>query len=155
MSRRRSWCVACVPNHARSRRTPGRRSRRPSDRVPRAPPRSARLRFMGDTDTMELFFEQLNGGSREGAVALMDERIEMRIHVGENARTLRGLDQVSGWFLRADAGLKMIPGAVQDMGNTYQADLLVVRPGAESQHLDAAFRVEAGKITSINLAPRR
>ena len=110
---------------------------------------------MGATDTMELFFEQLNGGSREGAVALMDERIEMRIHVGENARTLRGLDQVSGWFLRAAAGLKMIPGAVQDMGNTYQADLLVVRPGAESQHLDAAFRVEAGKITSINLTPRR
>jgi hypothetical protein len=110
---------------------------------------------MGATDTMELFFEQLNGGAREGAVALMDERIEMRIHVGENARTLRGLDQVSGWFLRADAGLKMIPGAVQDMGNTYQADLLVVRPGAESQHLDAAFRVEAGKITSINLTPRR
>jgi hypothetical protein len=110
---------------------------------------------MGATDTMELFFEQLNGGSREGAVALMDEWIEMRIHVGENARTLRGLDQVSGWFLRADPGLKMIPGAVQDMGNTYQADLLVVRPGAESQHLDAAFRVEAGKITSINLTPRR
>ena len=110
---------------------------------------------MGATDTMELFFEQLNGGSRDGAVALMDERIEMRIHVGENARTLRGLDQVSGWFLRADAGLKMIPGAVQGMGNTYQADLLVVRPGAESQHLDAAFRVEAGKITSINLTPRR
>jgi len=110
---------------------------------------------MGATDTMELFFEQLNGGAREGAVSLMDERIEMRIHVGENARTLRGLDQVSGWFLRADAGLKMIPGAVQDMGNTYQADLLVVRPGAESQHLDAAFRVEAGKITSINLTPRR
>ena len=104
---------------------------------------------------MELFFEQLNGGSREGAVALMDERVEMRVHVGENARTLRGLDQVGGWFLRADAGLKMIPGAVQDMGNTYQADLLVVRPGVESQHLDAAFRVEAGKITSINLAPRR
>ncbi len=104
---------------------------------------------------MELFFEQLNGGAREGAVALMDERIEMRVHVGENARTLRGLDTVSGWFLRADAGLKMIPGAVQDMGNTYQADLLVVRPGVESQHFDAAFRVEAGKITSINLTPRR
>ena len=100
---------------------------------------------MGATDTMELFFEQLNGGSREGAVALMDERIEMRIHVGENARTLRGLDQVSGWFLRADAGLKMIPGAVQDMGNTYQADLLVVRPGAESQHLDAAFAQKRGE----------
>ena len=104
---------------------------------------------------MELFFEQLNGGSREGAVALMDERIEMRIHVGENARTLRGLDQVSGWFLRADAGLKMVPGEVKDMGNTWQADVLVLRPGAQSQHLDAAFRVEAGKITSINLTPRR
>ncbi len=123
--------------------------------LPHRPRRSARLQRMGATDTMELFFEQLNGGSREGAVALMDERIEMRVHVGENARTLRGLDQVGGWFLRADAGLKMIPGAVQDMGNTYQADLLVVRPGVESQHLDAAFRVEAGKITSINLAPRR
>jgi len=31
----------------------------------------------------------------------------------------------------------------------------VLRPGAPSQYLDAAFRVEAGKITSINLAPRR
>jgi hypothetical protein len=30
----------------------------------------------------------------------------------------------------------------------------VVRPGAPSQHLDAQFRVEAGKITSINLSPR-
>jgi hypothetical protein len=29
-----------------------------------------------------------------------------------------------------------------------------VRPGAPSLHLDATFRVEAGKITSINLAPR-
>jgi hypothetical protein len=48
----------------------------------------------------------------------------------------------------------MIPGEVRDMGNTYEADLLVVRPGAPSQHLDATFRVEAGKITSINFAPR-
>ncbi len=84
----------------------------------------------------------------------MDERCEMRIHVGENSRTLRGIEQVSGWFLRADKGLKMIPGEVRDMGNTYQADLVVIRPGAPSQHLDAQFRVEAGKITSINLAPR-
>ena len=48
----------------------------------------------------------------------------------------------------------MIPGDARDMGNTYEADILVVRPGAPSQHLDATFRVEAGKITSINLAPR-
>jgi hypothetical protein len=104
---------------------------------------------------MELFFEELNSGARERAIAFMEERIEMRIHVGDNARTLRGVDQVGGWFLRADAGFKMIPGDVVEMGNTYQANLLVIRPGAQSQELDAAFRVEAGKITSINLTPRR
>ncbi len=110
---------------------------------------------MGAVDTMEVFFEELNAGARDRAVALMDDRVEMRVHVGESARTLRGVEQVGGWFLRADAGLKMVPGEIQDMGNTWQADLLVVRPGAPSQHLDASFRVEAGKITSINLAPRR
>ena len=108
---------------------------------------------MGATDTMEVFFEHLNEGDVAGAVALMDERTEMRIHVGDNARTLRGVEQVGGWFLRADKGLKMIPGDVRDIGNTYQADLVVLRPGAPSQHLDAQFRVEAGKITSINLTP--
>src|SRR4029077_11415332 len=109
---------------------------------------------MGAVDTMEVFFEKLNEGDRQGAVALMDERVEMRIHVGDNARTLRGVEQVGGWFLRAETGLKMIPGEVRDLGITYQADVLTVRPGALSQHLDASFRVEAGKITSINLAPR-
>jgi hypothetical protein len=48
----------------------------------------------------------------------------------------------------------MVPGEVRETGNTYEADLLVLRPGAPSQHLDATFRVEAGLITSINLAPR-
>ena len=109
---------------------------------------------MGATDTMEVFFERLNGGDREGAVALMDERTEMRVHVGDSVQTLRGIDRVGGWFLRGDRGLRMIPGEVRDMGNTYEADLLVVRPGAPSTHLDASFRVEAGKITAINLAPR-
>jgi ketosteroid isomerase-like protein len=109
---------------------------------------------MGATDTMEVFFELLNDGDIPGAVALMDERTEMRIHVGDNARTLRGVEQVGGWFLRAEPGLKMIPGEVRDLGITYQADVLSVRPGAPSQHLDASFRDEAGKITSINLAPR-
>ncbi len=108
---------------------------------------------MGAADTMEIFFEQLNAGEIDAAVALMDERVEMRIHVGDNARTLRGLEQVGGWFLRADKGLKMVPGDVRDIGNTYQADIIVVRPGAPSQHLDAQFRVETGKITSINLTP--
>src|SRR6185503_16522087 len=130
---------------------------------PRAPDRTAgRPRLssfvhsapMGAVDTMEDFFEKLNDGDRAGAVALMDERVEMRVHVGDNARTLRGVEQVGGWFLRAEPGLKMIPGDVRDLGITYQADVLSVRPGAPSQHLDASFRVEAGRITSINLTPR-
>jgi len=81
---------------------------------------------MGAVDTMEVFFEKLNGGDREGAVALMDEQTEMRVHVGDSVQTLRGVDRVGGWFLRGDKGLRMIPGEVRDLGNTYQADILVV-----------------------------
>ena len=109
---------------------------------------------MGAVETMQLFFERLNDGDRQGAVELMDEKTEMRVHVLGNVRTLKGVEQVGGWFLRADKGFRMIPGEVRDTGNNYEADVLVVRPGAPSQHLDATFRVEAGKITSINLAPR-
>lgn len=109
---------------------------------------------MGAVETMEDFFERLNAGDRSGAVGLFDERTEMRVHVLGNVRTLRGADQVSGWFLRADEGFRMIPGQVRETGNTYEADLLVIRPGAASQHLDATFRVEAGRITAINLTPR-
>jgi hypothetical protein len=109
---------------------------------------------MGAVDTMEIFFEKLNAGDREGAVALMDEMAEMRVHVGDSAQTLRGRDRVGGWFLRGDRGLKMIPGDVRDTGNMYETDLVVIRPGAATQHIDATFRVEAGKITSINLSPR-
>ncbi|MDP8905658.1 MAG: nuclear transport factor 2 family protein [Chloroflexota bacterium] len=109
---------------------------------------------MGAVETMETFFEKLNAGDRDGAVALMDEKTEMRIHVRDNVRQLRGVEQVGGWFLRADKGLRMIPGDIRDMGNTYECNLLVLRPGAPSQQLDATFRVEAGKITAINLSPR-
>ena len=109
---------------------------------------------MGAGDTMVVFFEKLNEGDRAGAVKLMDERAEMRVHVRGGSRTLRGIEQVGGWFLRADEGLKMVPGEVKEMGNTYEADLLIVRPGAPSQHIDATFRVEAGLITSINFSPR-
>ncbi|MBA3307967.1 MAG: hypothetical protein H0T04_04690 [Chloroflexi bacterium] len=109
---------------------------------------------MGAAETMETFFEKLNEGDRKAAVELMDERTEMRVHVLGNVRMLRGVEQVGGWFLRADTGLRMIPGDVRETGNTYEADLLVLRPGAPSQHLDATFRVEAGRITAINLAPR-
>jgi hypothetical protein len=109
---------------------------------------------MGATDTMEVFFERLNAGDREGAVSLMDEKTEMRVHVGDSVQTLRGIERVGGWFLRGDRGLRMIPGDIRDLGNTYQADVLVVRPGAPTTHLDASFRVEAGKITAINFAQR-
>ena len=109
---------------------------------------------MGAVDTMEQFFDLLNSGDREGAVSLMDERAELRVHIAGNARTLRGLREVGGWFLRAEPGFRMIPGDVRDMGNTYQANLLVVRPGAPTQQLDSSFRVEAGNITAINLTPR-
>ena len=40
---------------------------------------------------MEVFFERLNEGDVAGAVGLMDERVEMRVHVGDNARMLRGV----------------------------------------------------------------
>jgi hypothetical protein len=110
---------------------------------------------VGAVDTMEVFFERLNAGDREGAVALLAPDVELRVHVGEGAQTLRGMERVGGWFLRGDPGLRMIPGDVRDLGNTYQADLLVLRPGVPPQHLDASFRVEAGKITAINFAPRR
>jgi hypothetical protein len=109
---------------------------------------------MGATDTMEIFFEKLNEGDRQAAVDLMDERVEMRVHVRDGSRTLRGVGQVGGWFLRGDSGLKMVPGEVRDMGNSWEADLLVLRPDAPSQHIDATFRIETGKITSINFSPR-
>jgi hypothetical protein len=109
---------------------------------------------MGASDTMVTFFELLNAGDRAGAVKLFDERAEMRVHVRDGSRTLRGVEQVGGWFLRADEGLQMIPGQVRETGNTYEADLLVLRPGAPSQHLDATFRIEVGLITSINFSPR-
>jgi hypothetical protein len=108
---------------------------------------------MGADETMEQFFELLNEGRRDDALKLMDERVEMRVHVGDNARTLRGIEQVGGWFLRAEKGLRMIPANVRDMGANYECDLMVLRPGVQSQHLDATFRVETGKIVSINLAP--
>jgi len=108
---------------------------------------------MGAVDTMDTFFEKLNAGDRESAIRLFDEKAEMRIHVLGSVKVLRG-EQMSGWFTRADKGMKMLPGDGRDLGNTYECNLLVVRPGAQSQELDATFRVEAGRITAINLAPR-
>jgi len=109
---------------------------------------------MGAVETMDQFFELLNAGQREDALKLMDEKVEMRVHVGDNVRTLRGIEQVGGWFLRAEKGLRMIAANERDMGPNYECDLMVLRPGAPSQYLDATFRVDTGKISAINLAPR-
>ena len=49
---------------------------------------------MGAVETMEDFFEKLNSGDREGAVALMDEKTEMRVHVGDSVQMLRGVERV-------------------------------------------------------------
>jgi S1-C subfamily serine protease len=95
---------------------------------------------MGANDTMTIFFEKLNDGDRQGAVDLMDEKAEMRVHVRDGSRTLRGVSQVGGWFLRADPGLQMVPGQVREMGNTYEADLLILRPGV------AIIDVQAGSV---------
>ena len=110
---------------------------------------------MGAQDTTDSFFELLNADSRDEALKLMEERVEMRIHVGEGVQMLKGLERVGGWFLRADKGLRMIPGEIKDTGHQVECDILVVRPGAKSHKLDAMIKVEAGKITSINLSPAK
>ena len=51
---------------------------------------------MGAVETMEDFFEKLNTGDREAAVALMDEKTEMRVHVGDSVQTLRGASGPDG-----------------------------------------------------------
>ena len=109
---------------------------------------------MGAQDTTDLFFERLNADDRDGAVAILDERVEMRIHVGESVQLLKGSERVGGWFKRADKGLRMIPGEVKDTGHQVECDILVVRPGSKSSKIDATFKVEAGKITAINFSPR-
>jgi len=46
---------------------------------------------------MEDFFEKLNAGDREEAVALLDDAAEMRIHVGDSVQTLLSkIDALSG-----------------------------------------------------------
>jgi hypothetical protein len=109
---------------------------------------------MGAQDTTDAFFELLNADDRDGALRLIDERVEMRVHVGEGVQILKGHERVGGWFLRADQGLRMIPGEIKDTGHQVECDILVVRPGSPSQKIDAVFKVEAGKISAINLSPR-
>ena len=55
-----------------------------------------------------------------------------------------------------DGALRLVDerGEIKDTGHQVECDILVVRPGAPSQKIDAVFKVEAGKISAINLSPR-
>ena len=81
----------------------------------------------------------------------------MRIHVQDGSRTLRGIEQVGGWFLRADNGLRMVPGEVREMGNTYEADLVVIRPGARpsTSTPPSASRPASSRASTSRRARRR
>ena len=131
------------------------RPRRPAARAgSRDPGLTVHSGPMGATDTMEVFFEHLNEGDVEGAVALMDERDEMR-----DPRRRQRADAA-----RRRAGRRLVParrqGDQDGPGRRPRPRQHLAggphRPAARaprSQHLDAQFRVEAGKITSINLTP--
>ena len=98
----RSWSVGQAQHEALGP-DPQREERPPWSRGIRAASMGARRYTppMGAVETMEDFFEKLNGGDREGAVALMDEMTEMRVHVGDSVQMLRGVERVGGWFLVA------------------------------------------------------
>jgi hypothetical protein len=110
---------------------------------------------MGATETVDLFFEMINDDRREDAVALFAENAVLGISVpGSDERTnLRGRDKVGGWFIRAGDGFRMYANDGRSMGASYIADVTVMRPGAESMHVEANFRVEGAHIVSLFLQP--
>ena len=111
---------------------------------------------MGATETVDVFFELLNDGEREKAIALFAENAVLGISVpGSSERTnLRGRDRVGGWFTRAEPGFKMLPSQGRSMGASYVTECTVVRPGAGTMTVEANFRVENGQIVSLFLQPR-
>jgi hypothetical protein len=110
---------------------------------------------MGATETVDLFFELINDDHREKAVDLFAEFAVMGISVpGSDERTnLRGRDKVGGWFVRAGDGFRMYANDGRSMGASYIADVTVMRPGVQSMHVEANFRVENGEIVSLFLQP--
>ena len=110
---------------------------------------------MGATETVDLFFELINDDQREKAIALFAENAVMGISVpGSDERTnLRGRDRVGGWFVRAGDGFRMYTNDSRNMGGSYIADVTVMRPGVQSMHVEANFRVEGGEIVSLFLQP--
>ena len=87
--------------------------------------------------------------------ALFSENAVMGISVpGSDERTnLRGRDRVGGWFVRAGDGFRMYTNDSRNMGGSFIADVTVMRPGVQSMHVEANFRVEGGEIVSLFLQP--
>jgi hypothetical protein len=110
---------------------------------------------MGAIETVDLFFELINDDLREKAVDLFAEHAVLGISTpGSDERTnLRGRDRVGGWFIRAGDGFRMYANDGRSMGASYIADVTVMRPGAQSMHVEANFRVEGGEIVSLFLQP--
>jgi hypothetical protein len=110
---------------------------------------------MGATETVDLFFELINDDEREKAVDLFAEHAVLGISTpGSDERTnLLGRDRVGGWFIRAGDGFRMYANEGRSMGASYIADVTVMRPGAQSMHVEANFRVEGGEIVSLFLQP--
>ena len=94
---------------------------------------------MGAVETMEDFFERLNAGDRSGAVRLFDEKAEMRVHVLGNSRLMRGSEQVGGWFLRADKGLKMMDSTIAMAQRTGESSSWVQRAKEAQRDIQRAY----------------
>ena len=116
---------------------------------------TARLRAMGATETVDLFFELINDDLREKAVELFAENAVLGVSVpGSDERTnLRGREKVGGWFIRAGDGFRMFTNDSRNMGASYVADVTVIRPGVQSMQVEANFRVENGEIVALFLQP--
>ena len=140
LARRRPGRAAAAAGSAAALRRRRRRGRRRVLALVRAPraggagprdPGPARYtRAMGATDTMEVFFELLNDGRRRRR-----RRADGRAHRDADPRRRQRADAARRRAGRrlvpaCRQGLKMVPGDVRDLGNTYQADLIVLRPGA-------------------------
>lgn len=110
---------------------------------------------MGATETVDLFLELINDDRREKAVELFADNAVLGISIpGSDERTnLRGRDRVGGWFIRAGDGFRMFSSEGRSMGNSYIADVTVIRPGVPSMHVEANFRVESGQIAALFLQP--
>jgi hypothetical protein len=110
---------------------------------------------MGATETVDLFIELINDDRREKAVELFAEHAILGISVpGSDERTnLRGRDKVGGWFIRAGDGFRMFTNDSRNMGNSYIAEVTVMRPGVPPMNVEANFRVEGGEIVALFLQP--